>query len=671
MYAKIVPLTKIPLSRAQEFTYSVPSSLESQMGPGSIVEIPLGRRLVPGVIIEYEPKKPTFAVKAVGRTYTPVMINEVSRKLATWMADYYLTPLSLVYKLFTPRWKYPIRVMKQPQAQQEDVHRSLAPATLTSEQAHVWNTIKQADSSEHKKFLLHGVTGSGKTEIYLRAIHHALENDKQVLLLIPEIALTSQLVGRLKGECDPRMIAVVHSRITPKQKALIAIGIQQKRIRIVVGPRSALFLPYQSLGLIIMDEEHDTSYKQYDQQPRYHARSVAMKLAELTGATLILGSATPSLESYHRASKGELTLVSLQSRFTHATKKKISPLPLVDVVDMREEMKKGSKSIISDTLHEAIGETLAQGEQVILFINRRGMSTFVMCRKCGFVMTCDRCEIPFVYHHFSIRVEQLFCHHCDNKARMPTTCPTCHEAAIKYFGAGTQRVEVELQKLFPGIRVTRMDTDTTRTARAHETLLTEFKEQTSQVLIGTQMITKGLDLPSVSLVGIISVDNVMHLPDFRAHETAFQLLTQVAGRAGRRQTRGRAIIQTYSPDHQVVTHAVNHDVDGFYAHELEERRLLNYPPFAHLAKLEFSHSNLLKAESESHRMKDMLEKRKASLKRPEDIEIIGPSQSFIPKRKGKFHWQIIIKSAHMRSLHTLLARIDDEWIVDIEPVSLL
>ncbi|MEX3616415.1 primosomal protein N' [Paenibacillus glucanolyticus] len=520
------------------------------------------------------------------------------------------------------------------------------PLALTQEQQVVYRSIvNKLDEREHGVFLLHGVTGSGKTEIYLQTIQRCLEQERQAIVLVPEISLTPQMVERFKARFGDR-VAVMHSRLSNGERYDEWRKIREGRASVVVGARSAVFAPFDRLGLIIMDEEHETSYKQ-EETPKYHARDVAIHRASLTGAAVILGSATPSLESYHAAKSQAQDhfapqLLEMPSRALG------NRLPEVQIVDMREELRDGNRSMFSRSLHAAITTRLERGEQTVLLLNRRGYSTFVMCRSCGYVAGCPECDISLTYHQKS---NNLRCHYCGYAAQAPEVCPDCGSEHIRYFGTGTQRVEEELAKLFPGIRVIRMDVDTTTEKGSHEKLLKQFRDKKGDVLLGTQMVAKGLDFPDVTLVGVITADSALNLPDFRAAEKTFQLLTQVAGRAGRHQLPGEVVIQSYTPEHYSIIHASSHDYLSFVKDELKHRKALHYPPYCRLILVTLSHEQLpllvrmaenfaaaIKSESDRRGWFGSLDRFDASA-----LDILGPVASPIPRLKNRYRFQCMIK----------------------------
>ncbi|MBC1375557.1 primosomal protein N' [Listeria sp. FSL L7-0091] len=482
-------------------------------------------------------------------------------------------------------------------------------------------------ATEQETFLIHGVTGSGKTEIYLQTIEAKLKEGKEAIVLVPEISLTPQMVERFKSRFGSE-VAVLHSALSSGEKYDEWRKIERKEARVVVGARSAVFAPFENLGIIIIDEEHEASYKQED-NPRYHARDVAIWRAVKYQCPVVLGSATPSLESFARAKKGVYTLIELPSRVNERA------MPEVRVVDMREELRKENRTEFSTELLEKIKDRIAKKEQTVLMLNRRGYSSFVMCRDCGYVVECPNCDISLTYHQSS---NQMKCHYCGHEERVPQKCPSCEGEHIRYFGTGTQKVEESLTKLIPEARVIRMDVDTTRTKGAHEKLLKSFRNHEADILLGTQMIAKGLDFPDITLVGVLNADTMLHLPDFRASERTFQLLTQVSGRAGRHERTGEVVVQSYNPEHYSIEFAKKHDFIGFYNHEMQLRKMGAYPPFYYLTMINVSDENEMKAIRTIQEMAQFLRGKLGP-----DAVILGPVPSTITRIKNKYRYQCIIK----------------------------
>ena len=511
-------------------------------------------------------------------------------------------------------------------------------------------------------FLLHGVTGSGKTEIYLQALLDTVKKGKKGICLVPEISLTPQVIDRFFARF-PGRVAVLHSKLTPGQLYDEWLRIARGDFDIVVGPRSAVFAPQPDLGLIIVDEEHEWAYKQSEKSPRYHAREVAIQLARLTDSVLIMGSATPDVETYYRATRGEFQLVELSERVTPLGQ---TPLPEVDVVDMRRELKSGGRGIFSRLLRTAMAGSLGRREQVILFINRRGRATFVECRDCGYVLNCRRCSGALTFHAAEKR---LVCHHCRRSYPVPRKCPQCSGSEIKYFGMGTESVEAECKKLFPSAAVIRFDSDAVTGTKDFERVVDSFRRRRADILVGTQMLAKGLDFPGVSLVGVVSADTGLNLPDFRSGERTFQLLCQVEGRAGRGVYRGRAVVQTYNPGYYAIKYAAQHDYSGFFAAEMGYRREFGYPPFNRMARLVYSHSDEGKCFAQAEHMAAMIGQEVAA-RGISGIKIIGPAPAFIARLRGRYQVQVILLG---RELHGVLQGMDlpSGWVLDVDPVGML
>ncbi len=509
-----------------------------------------------------------------------------------------------------------------------------------------------------RTFLLHGVTGSGKTRVYLEAAARARRMGKQALVVVPEIALTGQLVRTFRASF-PEDIIVIHSRLSVAERNDAFFRIRRGEAGVIIGARSALFTPVTEAGVIVMDEEQDMSYKQ-DDAPRYHARVVAETLAELHGAALILGSATPSMETYYRARAGEITYLSMAERIGGR------PLPTSGTVDMRAELKAGNRKVLSRAVQEMLRETKARGEQAILLLNRRGYSTFVMCRACGQVVVCPECGMPMAYH----KNGRMLCHHCDIHGTPPDVCPKCGSTYIRYFGTGTEKLEAELAELLPEARVVRMDRDTTQKKFAHSDILRGFRARAYDILLGTQMVAKGHDIPNVTAVAVVSADASLNMPDFRAAERCFMLITQASGRAGRGDLPGRVLVQCYSPEHYAVRAAIAQDYGMFYEKELEMRRMLFFPPFCRLIKLTFHDENEERARSEAEAFRGRFH---AAFAGDDRQRLIGPAPAVIEKFRGVYRFDILIKTAALGETQEFLRRDglhlrQDVWI-DVDPIS--
>lgn len=497
--------------------------------------------------------------------------------------------------------------------------------TLTIEQE---NIIREYINSDDTMFLLKGVTGSGKTEVYMKLVERVLLEGKSAIILVPEIALTPQMIERFKGRFGVN-VALFHSKLSDGERFDEWFRVKEGKAKVIVGARSAIFLPAKNLGLIIIDEEHENTYKS-EQNPKYQTKEVAEYLSELKGCKVILGSATPSIETYYRALTGEMKLLELNSRIDN------KPMPPMKVIDMRNELKGGNKSLFSRELFIAIQERLKRKEQIILFLNRRGFSTFVSCRSCGYVFKCDECDISMTYHKNGL----LICHYCGKTKREARECPKCHSKYVKFFGAGTQRVEEEVKKYFNNAGILRMDVDTTRDKHSYERIYNTFKNGEADILIGTQMVSKGLDFKNVTLVGILAADMSINIPDYRAAERTFQIITQVAGRAGRGDKQGEVLIQTYTPQHYSLQYAVNYDYEGFYEKEFTVRAMMKYPPFGKLLLINGTSKKEELLKNFMHKITMMI---KPLVENCLDIEILGPIPCMISKVKENYRWQIVIK----------------------------
>ena len=509
---------------------------------------------------------------------------------------------------------------------------------------------------------MHGITGSGKTEVYMQIIEKVLNKGQQAIVLIPEIALTPQTVRNFISRFGNK-VGVMHSKLSAGEKYDGWRRAINGDISIMIGPRSAVFTPFKNLGIIIIDEEHEMTYKS-EVTPKYHAREIAIKRGQMTGATVILGSATPSLETYYLAKKGKYSLLELNHRA--ATTNKLD----VNVVDMREELMNGNKSIFSDTLRNEIQNKLFKKEQVILFLNRRGYSRFVSCRQCGYVIKCDNCDIPYTYHAYD---DKLVCHYCGSTIDMVNKCPSCNSKYIKQFGIGTEKVETYVKKEFPQARILRMDLDTTSKKNSYDSILGKFRNGDADILIGTQMVAKGHDFPNVTLVGVLAADLSLYMSDFRASERTFQLLTQVIGRAGRSNLKGTAIIQSYTPEHYSIITSKDQDYTSFYEAEIKYRQMMNYPPFSNLLVLLIQSTNEKELIKRSFELKDDI-----CLVSPRfSLEVIGPSAANISKINNNYRRVIMIKGKRyedlMQFINRYMKRLSDKYkdisiYVDINPL---
>jgi primosomal protein N' (replication factor Y) len=539
--------------------------------------------------------------------------------------------------------------------------------------AHLLNPAQQTafesirsgiESREFRTFLLHGVTGSGKTEVYLKAIDATLACGRSALLMVPEIALTPAMAGQFFSRFGNR-VAILHSAFSDSERTEQWRKIRSGAAGVVVGTRSGVFAPVRDLGLIVVDEEHDQSYKQ-EETPRYNGRDVAIVRAQHAGAAVVLGSATPSLESRFNAEKGKYTLLELPERIESR------PMPRVDLIDMREEFLETRKqATFSRAMLDQLQSRLENGEQTIVLLNRRGFSTFVACRACGERVQCINCSLTLTYHR---RDRRLLCHYCNYAEKVPSLCPKCQSEHIYFLGTGSEKVEEELHNQFPTARIARLDRDTVTGKRHYETILQGFRDRDFNILVGTQMIAKGHDIPNVTLVGVVSADIGLGMPDFRAAERTFQLLTQVAGRAGRGSLPGVVLVQTINPDHYAVRLAAAQDYQAFYEKELQFRRFMHYPPFTAMANI------LVRAEKKEDALRMSTELGRHLDPAPEKIKIMGPAEAPVPRLKAEYRYQFLIKAASRKSLNELLKRAQDftrahKWnatalVIDVDPFTL-
>ncbi|MEM7473764.1 MAG: primosomal protein N' [Planctomycetota bacterium] len=549
--------------------------------------------------------------------------------------------------------------------EQQDVP-SLPPLALSMDQRQALNHILKAlDNRKQETILLHGVTGSGKTEVYMQAIHEVLSYGKQAIVLVPEISLTPQTRQRFIERFG--RVAVLHSHMSASQRHHQWRSIAAGENSVVIGPRSAVFAPTPRLGLIVLDEEHENSFKQ-DTLPRYHARDVALHRAFLEQIPLVLGSATPSLESWKRAQEGKYTLASLPRRILNR------PLPSVATIDLRQQKKGPSEGVISPQLHQAVEETIEAQGQVILLLNRRGFSTSIQCPQCGYVATCEDCDLPLTHHRDG---GKACCHYCDFTMPTPMACPSCRFAGIRYGGTGTQRLEIEVQRRFPNAVIARMDSDTMRKPGSHERVLQGFRDGKVHILLGTQMIAKGLDFPNVLLVGVINADTALHFPDFRAAEKTFQLVTQVAGRTGRGEKPGHVLVQTFSPEHPSITCATQHDFEGFADLELQQRKQFGYPPLGSMARIIMRGPVQEEAEAFAELIVRNLQKAKEV--QSAECRILGPAPPPLYKLRGKFRFHALLQAPEARTLNQLLLKAtanlktpkDVQYVIDIDPMDTL
>ncbi|MEG1548607.1 MAG: primosomal protein N' [Clostridia bacterium] len=584
----------------------------------------------PKAPVQYE------VLRLIGESKMPISINDINAFIpGASTAIRALLTKGLIQEQGHTTFRDPLAGIKM---------HSTQPLQLNAAQQHAYETIVTAMRKGEGTLLLHGVTGSGKTEVYMQAIANAINEGGTAMVLVPEIALTPQTMEHFRSRFGDS-VALLHSRLSAGERYDEWRRIRLNRIKVVVGARSAVFAPLINIKLIIIDEEHEPSY-QSEITPRYNTIETAAKRCRLSGAALVLGSATPSITSYLRAKNGQYVYIELPERVNDL------PMPSVEIVDMRQEFMSGNTTIFSSALYERLKVCIAAGEQAILFINRRGYSTFVSCRGCGYVIKCADCDVSMTYHKLD---DRLKCHYCGRYMRVPDVCPECGKPYLKYFGIGTQQVQEQLEHVFPGTTSLRMDMDTTRTKNSHYNLLSSFSKGDAQVLIGTQMVAKGLDIPSVTLVGIIAADATLHIPDYRNSERTFQLITQVAGRAGRAEWPGYVVIQTYSPEHPAITLAAKHDYKGFYEHEIIARRMAMFPPFSLFVRAMFVGEDEAQISDEAHSfmcgLKACIEE--ALIAAGGDIRellMLVDMPSPVKRKQKLFRYQVLLKLA--RTKHT-------------------
>ncbi|MBI3021903.1 MAG: primosomal protein N' [Candidatus Omnitrophica bacterium] len=653
----------LPLERA--FHYLIPPALQGTLQPGMRVAAPFGPRERVGFVVRVLAASPIRELKTIRRRIDPAPVIADERwALASWLSAYYYCSLGEALAVMVPS---ALRLPAAASVRAGDLQGERAPHprghALTVHQQRAWKTIAAAlESSRPQTVLLHGVTASGKTELYLEAANRVLAQGRGVIFLIPEIALTPQTIDRFRERFGER-VTVWHSRLTARERAAAWARLSSGRCRAVVGARSAVFAPVRRLGLIVLDEEHEQTYKQED-APRYHARDVALARARLTRATVILGSATPSIESYYAATHGRGRLVSLPERVEGRG------LPTVELIDLREELaSRSGRGPLSNRLQRALQQAVERGEQAMLLLNRRGFARVVQCATCGEVKRCERCSVPLVYH---ASPPALVCHYCNFHEPPEELCSRCRKGYLRFRGSGTERVESELHRLFPASSIARMDRDMTRGRESHRQIYEAVKTHQVGLLVGTQMIAKGLDFPQVTLVGVVSADTALNLPDFRAGERTFDLLTQVAGRAGRGQQPGRVLIQTYCPEHYAIQAARAHDYLQFYQEEIRMRRRLRLPPFVHLIELTLVGSSRQRVDEAAARLAALL--RRAA--RRQRLRMLGPSPHRIPRVRRTYRTRILLKGQAVEPMVAMLRRVLQPGrkfrglpvIVDVDPL---
>ena len=620
---------------------------ETAIPTGSIVQVPLGRRRSLGVVVGVTPK-PDFTTKPIEKVLATGVVEQTLIDLASWMSDYYGADLGRVWQTILPAG-IAKRRRQAPPAASKLVLAPLQESLSAGQQA----VIKAIGQSSQLKHLLFGVTGSGKTQIYIELARHQVAAGKSVIILVPEISLTPQVVAQFEAVFGQQVL-VNHSHLTEAQRHRVWEQVQvSSRPVVAIGPRSALFLPVSKLGLIVIDECHESSYKQ-EQSPRYHAIATGAKLADLTGARLVLGSATPGLNEVYLAQAGRLQLHRLNERISSY------PMPPVEIIDLRQRDLLTRSTLLSEPLLRAVKSTLDQSRQSLLFLNRRGSASAHICADCGWVEICPNCELPLTFHADQLR---SICHFCNHRQTPAGRCPSCGSSALKFTGSGTQKLEAEIARLFPGARLARLDRDTARKTDL-TVMYGQLLEGKIDILIGTQMIAKGLDLPLLDTVGIINADSALYLPDYTASERCFQLVNQVSGRAGRRGQSATVFIQTYTPDHPAIQAAHTHDFWGFAEAELKSRQLLGYPPYRYLLKLSSSAKTAATAQKQAEQMA-------AELSPNRELAIIGPAPAFRELQGGKYHWQLIVKAGRRSALQKIAASVKGSWTVDLDPQNLL
>ncbi len=650
----------VPYPVEKLFTYRVPEALRDRIAPGARVQVPFGRRRVTGYVIATRPRVPAgvklreiWSLVDEEPLLTPALLD-----LARWMADYYVHPLGETLHAVLPAGvRGAGRILPADDGEEAFPVEAERPS-LTRDQEAAFAAVREAlAAGRGGRFLLHGITGSGKTEIYLRTIEEAIARGMGAIVLVPEIALIPQSVSRFRRRFGGT-VAVLHSRITGAQRAAIWRAARRGAARVVIGARSAVFAPVANLGVIVVDEEQDASFKQED-KPRYHAVQAAQFRAEREGAVLLLGSATPALETYEAARRGEIAMLRLRERPGGLE------LPRVDIVDMR-----GRREILSEELLAALERCLERREQAVILINRRGHANFVQCRSCGWIEFCPNCSIPVTFHG---RGQKLLCHYCGFREAVPETCPRCGEYKVVHRGFGAERVEMEIANLIPGARIARMDLDTTAGRRGHLAVLERFARGERDVLLGTQMVAKGHHYPSVTLIGVVAADRGLQFPDFRAGEKTFRLLFQAAGRTGRGAKGGRVIVQTRTPDHFLFDRLARHDYEGFAETELETRRQLGYPPAGAVMLFTVIARTQERAAAAAEGVRDALAARLG-----EGASVLGPTPALIERLKRRWRYHVLIRGdlpapRRREAVETARARIGAEPSVelawDVDPMS--
>lgn len=630
-------------------------SLDRKLPTGTIVDVELQRETVMGVVSGVT-TKPRFKTKPISRVYDLPAIPSHLLRLAEWLKDYYPAPIGIVAQQLIPA-KFTSKQLTAEEANTSPSDTKWSPngaleklPALTSEQAEALEQMQNRDT-----YVLHGTTGSGKTRIYIELAARAFSAGKSAIILTPEISLTTQLADNFRGVFGDRVV-VMHSQQTPAERNRAWLRVlRATEPVIVIGPRSALFSPVQKLGLIVLDESHENAYKQ-DQAPHYQTGRVAAYLAMQSVATLVLGSATPAIEDYYLAGAKKRPIITLNQLAQPGE----HPKPTIKVIDRKDFSLFNRSPFMSTELIKTVEGALARGEQSLLYLNRRGTARLVMCENCGWQATCPHCDVPLTYHGDS---HSLRCHSCDYKQPTPSSCPDCGHPNVLFKTAGTKAIFEEVERLFPNARVARFDTDNSRAER-FEQHYDAVKNGEIDILVGTQLLAKGLDLPKLSTLGILLADTSLYMPDFSAHERTFQLITQVLGRIGRGHVKGTAIIQTYHPDHPVLTDAINGDYASFYEREVADRKLFMFPPFCYMLKLTARRASAKSAEQAAEQLREEIEGHYK-------VRVEGPAPAFYERFQGKHQWQLVVKAVDRSELLKIIQHLPANWSYDIDPMDLL
>lgn len=656
----------LPIPLKQSFYYTIPNKLHDKQIKYRRVSVPFGNRILVGyavnVIEDYLPEENIKLKDIISVIDKMNLLNDEIIDMAQWLAKTYLCSVGEAMSVIVPvSLKVPKKLTI---TKNKDIKITNPNFNMTTAQKISFDKISQAlNSGKTEKFLIHGVTGSGKTEVYLRSIQTAIDNNKSAIFLLPEIALTPQFISILNKRFGD-IVALWHSEVTTIQKYKIFNAIRTGEIKIVVGARSAIFLPFTNLGLIIIDEEHENTYKQ-NNKPSYDTKEIALWRAEYNNAVVIFGSATPSIETYHNTMLGKYKLLEMPQRIDN------KPLPEIQLISLKDI--KTTVSVFSKPMLAAIKTALARREQVIIFLNRRGYSPSIICKNCDTVIQCPDCSVAMVYHK---NPEHLECHYCGRQFRFPLKCPNCGNNEYRVIGVATQRVEQDLKLLFPHTKIFRLDRDSVTSKKVYTEVYEGIKEEKYSILLGTQMVTKGFDFPRVSLVCVVDADTSLYLPDFRSSERTFQLITQVAGRCGRADIKGRVLVQTRYPENYALLFSKQYSYDKFYEQEIEYRKELFYPPFCNIAKITVRNKDNDKCLSFAETLYRFTEKEMMELNYP--IFLLGPSQSYISRLNGTYRWQIILKGKRTEIKHLLevvsskLRLPPDTYInIELDPTDLL